>query len=98
MRSMNSVETTKLTASTTIAYGAVIAVMRRPESGGPPTVAAAAGRGGGRLQLRVALDEVVAFDERREVRLVGDVEEDGQDPEEEREDEELVDLEPAAGP
>ena len=30
------------------------------------------------LQLRVALDQLVAIDERRQVGLVGDVEEDGQ--------------------
>ena len=35
-------------------------------------------------ELRVAVDEVLALDERGEVRLVGDVEEDGEDPDQER--------------
>ncbi len=39
IRSMNTVETTKLAASTTIAYGAVIAAMRPPVMLGPPTCA-----------------------------------------------------------
>src|SRR5689334_14405192 len=38
---MNTAETTKLTASATIAYGAVIAAIRTPERFGPPTWAIA---------------------------------------------------------
>src|SRR3954451_4889958 len=38
---MNRLETTKLTASATIAYGAVIAAIRTPERFGPPTCAIA---------------------------------------------------------
>ena len=41
------------------------------------------------LELRVALDDLVALDERRDVRHVRDVEEDGADPDEEPDDEEL---------
>src|SRR5579864_7229058 len=39
MRIMNTADATKLTASTTIAYGAVIAAMRPPVMLGPPTCA-----------------------------------------------------------
>ena len=41
------------------------------------------------LELRVAFDDLVAVDERREVRHVRDVEEDLEDPDEEADDEEL---------
>ena len=41
------------------------------------------------LELRVPLDDLVAVDERREVRHVRDVEEDLEDPDEEADDEEL---------
>ena len=46
--------------------------------------------------LRVALDELVALDERRQVRLVGDVEEDGQAADDEPDDVELPDRQDAA--
>ena len=41
------------------------------------------------LQLRVALDELIPLDDRRQVRLVSDVEEHGQDAVDERHDVEL---------
>ena len=43
------------------------------------------------LQLRVPLDELVPVDERRQIRLVGNVEEDGRDPDEEAHCKELPD-------
>src|SRR4029079_351094 len=51
------------------------------------------GGGAADLQLRVAFDELIARDERGEIRLVGDVEEDRQDPDDEADDVELPDRE-----
>ena len=48
---------------------------------------------GGDLELRVALDDLIPLDERRQVRLVGDVEEDGADAHEEADDVELPERE-----
>ena len=45
------------------------------------------------LELRVALDDLIPLDERRQVRLVGDVEEDGADAHEEADDVELPERE-----
>ena len=89
IRSRKTVETTKLTASATIAYGAVIAAMS----------AAGHARAGdlrdrdGELELRVAVDQMVAVDELGEIRLVRDVEEDGEDADDELDDEQLPDRE-----
>jgi hypothetical protein len=47
------------------------------------------------LQLRIALDQLVALHERRQVRLVRDVEEDGQHADDEGDGEELQDVERA---
>ena len=47
------------------------------------------------LQLRVALDQILPLDERGQVRLVRDVEEDGEDPDHELHDEQLPDREHA---
>ena len=56
--------------------GSRSAIPARP---GPPSL-----RGGAAdLELRVAVDELLALDERRQVRLVRDVEEDGRDADEE---------------
>ena len=52
-------------------------------------------RGAGELELRVALDQLVALDDARQVRLVGDVEEDLQRAREERHD---VDLRSSSQP
>src|SRR5205085_9048602 len=79
MRSMKSVETTKLSASTRIAYGAVIAAISPPATLGPATCATELVK----IELRVAVDQVLAFDECWEVRLVADVEEDGEASDEE---------------
>ncbi len=46
-------------------------------------------RGGAHLELRVALDELVRFEDGRQERLVGDVEEDGQEAVDEADDIEL---------
>ena len=50
------------------------------------------------LQLRVPVDEVLAVDEGGEVRLISDVEEDGEDPDEELKDEQVPDLQHAREP
>ena len=94
IRSMKTAETTKLTASPTIAYGAVIAAIRPPDMLGPATWAAEAVE----LQLRVPVDEVLPLDERGQIRLVGDVEEDGEDADRELEHEQVPDLEDAGNP
>src|SRR5262249_24984101 len=52
----------------------------------------------GELDLGVSVDEVVALDQRREIRLVRDVEEHGEDPDHELDGEELPDLENAERP
>ena len=44
------------------------------------------------LELRVAVDEPLALDERRQIRLIGDVEEDGERAGEEADDVELREL------
>ncbi|HZC75550.1 MAG TPA: hypothetical protein VE220_06210 [Gaiellaceae bacterium] len=43
----------------------------------------------GQLQLRVPVDQVLSLDQRREVRLIRDVEENGEDADRELQDEEL---------
>jgi len=55
-----------------------------------PASEARAPRGAADLELRVPFDDLVAIDERREVRLIGDVEEDLEDPDQEADDEELL--------
>ena len=62
--------------------------MRAPTST-PPSPGRRAVRRAADLELRVALEELVALDERRQVRLVGDVEEDGEDADQEADDVEL---------
>jgi hypothetical protein len=54
-------------------------------------------RGARDLELRVALDELVALDERRQVALVGDVEEDGQAAGDEADDVQLPDRQCVEG-
>ena len=50
-------------------------------------------RGTADLELRVPVDELVALDERRQVRLVRDVEEDGADPDQEGDDVQMAEGE-----
>ena len=65
MRRMNRPETTKLSASTSTAYGAVKIWTSTPAIPGPVDLRGRAAD----LELRVAVDDLVAIDERREVGL-----------------------------
>ena len=89
MRARNPAEPRKLTASTRIANGAVIAPTRTPARPGPAMNAPRSAD----LELRVAVHELVLPDERRQVGLVGDVEEDRADPDAEGDDVQLPDRE-----
>jgi hypothetical protein len=94
MRSVKTAERTKLSASARIAYGAVIAAISPPGH-------ARAGNLRNRtrqIELRVAVDHVLAFDERWEVRLVADVEEDGEASDEELQREKVPDAQRARRP
>ena len=82
---MKSPEATKLSASRSTAYGAV----KTSHEHAAEARAADLRRRAADLELRVPLDDLVAVDERREVRHVRDVEEDLEDPDEEADDEEL---------
>jgi hypothetical protein len=52
----------------------------------------------GHLELCVPVDELLAIDERGEIRLVGDVEEDGEDPDHELKDEQVPHAQRAGRP
>ena len=67
--------------------------MRTPASAGPGELGARARD----LELRVAVDELVARHERRQVRLVGDVEEHRQHADDEADDVELPDRQRVEG-
>ena len=90
---MNPPETTKLHASTRTAYGAVTSAISPPETPGPAIAAPETVI----CELRVPLDERLAVDELRQVRLVRDVEEDREDPDEEADDVELRERQVAEG-
>ena len=81
----NSPDSTKLSASARIASGAVDEADQAPADGRPGAL-----RHGPRgLELAVAVDELVALDERGQVRLVRHVEEDRQRPDHEPDDVQL---------
>ena len=94
MRSMNTVETTKLAASAMIAYGR----RDRADQHARPARPGDLRHRDGELELRVAVDELLAVDERREVRLIRDVEEDGADPDHELEDEQVPEAQGVGRP
>ena len=90
---MNRADATKLSASRAIANGAVSAPISTPATPGP-LICAADMTG---LELGVAVDDLVSIDERRQVRLVGHVEEDGRAAVDEPDDVELPDRQDVQG-
>ena len=81
-------EAAKLIASTINAAGALAISMSSPATPGPDNLHA----GAAQLELAVAIDELLAADQRREVAGGGDVEEDGEEPVEERHGVELFEC------
>jgi len=87
MLAARSADAAKLAASTATAYGAVIAPISSPARPGPCDLRARPAE----LELRVPLDELLFGDERREIGLVCDVEEDGERAGDKADDVELPD-------
>ena len=88
MRQMAAAENRYVAASISIAPGAVNACTIQPADANESGL----GDGGAGRELAVALDQLLLLDQRRQVRLVGDIEERGQDADDEGHDVELHDV------